>query len=216
MHAFVSLATETLLLTYQIGSKFIHRSRNQSCFRIYSHCLQKRDLQRPAHSKKKTKHRWVTPPLIKNNSRVFMHPRNRFKDHKPDFGAYAQARKSLEPCLVKRKNHTAEGFHYTIDFSDPNSLRELTCACLKKEFDLDVIIPSDRLVPTIPQRLNYVHWIEDLVSDGKGNFPKGPNVIGIDIGNVLGVCVCVLLYCKSCDICVGRYWFNLRVSTPSC
>ncbi len=111
-----------------------------------------------------------------------MHPRNRFKDNKPDFGAYIQVRKSLEPYLIKRKRPSGQGFTHTLDFSDPEALRELTVACLKYEFDLDVIIPSGHLVPTVPQRLNYIHFVEDLLSNEKGDFPKGNDVIGIDIG----------------------------------
>ena len=112
-----------------------------------------------------------------------MHPRNRFREHKPDFGAYIQVHKSLEQHLVKRKKPTVDGFTYTMDFSDPDALRELTCACLKHEFDLDLCIPPNHLIPTVPQRLNYIHWIEDLLSNNNGEIPKGNDVFGIDIGN---------------------------------
>lgn len=54
-------------------------------------------------------------------------------------------------------------FAYTLDFSDPAALRELTCAVLEKDFGLKVEIPLDKLIPAVPQRLNYVHWIEDLL-----------------------------------------------------
>ena len=114
-----------------------------------------------------------------------MHPRNRFKEQKPDFGAYLKTRKSLEKYLIKRKQPSAEGFLYTLDFSDSNALRELTCACLKHDFDLDVTIALDRLIPAVPQRLNYIHWVEDLLSIDKGEIPQGHNVIGIDIGTYI-------------------------------
>lgn len=54
-------------------------------------------------------------------------------------------------------------FAYTLDFSDPAALRELTCAVLERDFGLKVEIPLDKLIPAVPQRLNYVHWIEDLL-----------------------------------------------------
>lgn len=65
--------------------------------------------------------------------------------------------------------------------------RELVCAVLSKDFGLEVVLPVDRLVPMVPQRLNYIHWLEDLLSDeregreggeGEGRTP----VHGIDIG----------------------------------
>lgn len=66
----------------------------------------------------------------------------------------------------------------TIDFKDAKSLRILTKCLLKSDFNLDVDIPEDRLVPTLPLRLNYILWIEDLLNAIK----KGGNVWGLDIG----------------------------------
>lgn len=59
-----------------------------------------------------------------------------------------------------------------------NALRALTCTLLKKDFDLDVEIPLDKLIPTVPLRLNYILWIEDLLSICK----KDGEIRGIDIG----------------------------------
>lgn len=63
----------------------------------------------------------------------------------------------------------------SIDFKDPNSLRVLTKCLLQADFKLIVEIPENRLVPTLPLRLNYILWIEDLVTNRE-------NVKGIDIG----------------------------------
>lgn len=49
---------------------------------------------------------------------------------------------------------------------------------MKKDFDLDVKIPSDKLIPTIPLRFNYILWIEDLLSISD----CGQTINGIDIG----------------------------------
>lgn len=48
------------------------------------------------------------------------------------------------------------------------------------DFGLDVTIPEDRLVPTLPLRLNYILWLEDLLA--AINLPN--NIRGIDIGNL--------------------------------
>jgi methyltransferase len=52
----------------------------------------------------------------------------------------------------------------------------LTKALLLEDFGLDVTFPEDALVPTVPLRLNYVLWIEDLF-----NRSKEP-LCGVDIG----------------------------------
>lgn len=113
-----------------------------------------------------------------------MHPRNRYRDIKPDFEAYANTRPSLAPHLRQRKNPSAEGFLCTLDFSDPDALRELTCACLEHDFNLRVTIPLGHLIPTVPQKLNYIHWLEDLLGiDDSSNRLSGPAQIhGIDVG----------------------------------
>ena len=69
----------------------------------------------------------------------------------------------LAEQLQERPSTSTKKFAYTLDFSDPEALRELTCAVLERDFGLKVEIPLDKLIPAVPQRLNYVHWIEDLL-----------------------------------------------------
>lgn len=64
-----------------------------------------------------------------------------------------------------------------IDFEDENALRILTKCLLKRDFNLTVNIPPKQLVPTLPLRLNYILWIEDMVKTFQFE-----NVIGLDIG----------------------------------
>ena len=153
-----------------------------------------------------------------------MHPRNRYRDNKPDFYELAQHRPSLMPYLIQKNKLTPASrettpHSHTLDFSDPNALRyiyrpppssrstlvhcplslcytrELTCALLSKDFSLDVVLPVDRLVPMVTQRLNYIHWVEDLLVQDKerqedsekqeGDKKKsGEHVYAIDIGQV--------------------------------
>jgi hypothetical protein len=65
-----------------------------------------------------------------------------------------------------------------LDFKDKASLRVLTTTLLEEDFGLKVEIPLDRLIPTLPLRLNYLLWIEDLLEIAKIT----SNVNGIDIG----------------------------------
>lgn len=63
-----------------------------------------------------------------------------------------------------------------MNFKEPEAVRALTCTLLKEDFGLTIQIPLERLIPTVPLRLNYIHWVEDLI-DGQ----KQPRR-GIDIG----------------------------------
>jgi len=65
-----------------------------------------------------------------------------------------------------------------VEFRDPTSLRALTWALLKNDFDIDISIPLDRLIPTVPLRLNYILWLEDIFGSGD----KRGQLHGIDIG----------------------------------
>ena len=68
----------------------------------------------------------------------------------------------------------------TINFKDQEALRILTVTLLQKDFGLHVDIPSNRLVPTLPLRLNYLLWIEDIMQITKTCQEK--EIHGIDIG----------------------------------
>ncbi|KJE91873.1 methyltransferase 10 domain-containing protein [Capsaspora owczarzaki ATCC 30864] len=80
----------------------------------------------------------------------------------------------------------------TLDFSQPRAVAALSQAILHADFKLTVQIPDGTLVPTVPSRLNYILWIESLVTlhrrattkrqkDSHGEATKQP-VSGIDIG----------------------------------
>lgn len=68
----------------------------------------------------------------------------------------------------------------TYDFKNQDALRVLATTLLKKDFNLDIDLPVEKLVPTVPLRLNYLLWIEDLFNL---NFDSTKKIKGIDIGN---------------------------------
>lgn len=65
------------------------------------------------------------------------------------------------------------------DFHNPEALRCLTLTLLKKDFDLELIIPENKLIPTLPLRLNYILWIEDLL---EWTAERQFSLSGVDIG----------------------------------
>ncbi|XP_067138309.1 U6 small nuclear RNA (adenine-(43)-N(6))-methyltransferase [Centruroides vittatus] len=116
----------------------------------------------------------------------FMHPRNIYRNP-PNFKElsirYPEFRQFAIQDLAGK---------IRIDFKDPNALRMLTTILLKNDFQLSIEIPPDHLIPTLPQRLNYILWIEDLLE----SFPKQKDdITGIDIGTG-ACCIYPLLGCK--------------------
>ena len=116
-----------------------------------------------------------------------MHSRNRYTGKKPDFGELAEFRPSLKPFLTQKNDPSTQPYSFSLDFSKPEALRELACALLERDFGIKLEIPLDKLIPTVPLRLNYIHWLEDLLSEANGgddypSIPKGASVVGIDIG----------------------------------
>ncbi|MCJ8740089.1 hypothetical protein PDJAM_G00054790 [Pangasius djambal] len=100
-----------------------------------------------------------------------MHPRNRYKDKPPDF-AYLS---SKYPDFQKHVKTTLSG-RVMLNFKDPEAVRALTCTLLKEDFGLSIEIPLERLIPTVPLRLNYIHWVEDLTG-GQGNPRRGIDIV---------------------------------------
>ncbi|NXB33014.1 MET16 methyltransferase, partial [Eulacestoma nigropectus] len=104
-----------------------------------------------------------------------MHARNRYKDKPPDFaylaGKYPEFQQHVQTTLAGR---------VSLNFKDPEAVRALTCTLLKEDFGLTIDIPVERLIPTVPLRLNYIHWVEDLI--GHQDAEKQTLRRGIDIG----------------------------------
>ncbi|XP_059127160.1 RNA N6-adenosine-methyltransferase METTL16 isoform X2 [Peromyscus eremicus] len=104
-----------------------------------------------------------------------MHARNRYKDKPPDFAYLA----SKYPDFKQHIQINLNG-RVSLNFKDPEAVRALTCTLLKEDFGLSIDIPLERLIPTVPLRLNYIHWVEDLI--GHQDSDKSTLRRGIDIG----------------------------------
>ncbi|XP_055692950.1 U6 small nuclear RNA (adenine-(43)-N(6))-methyltransferase [Lutzomyia longipalpis] len=106
--------------------------------------------------------------MARNN---LMHERNIYR-RVPDFTQLAiKFPEFLKVCSLDL-NGTAH-----VDFKNPDTLRILTKCLLKQDFQLDVEIPPGKLVPTLPLRLNYILWIEDIMEKMGIAVP-----VGMDIG----------------------------------
>ena len=61
-------------------------------------------------------------------------------------------------------------------------IRQLTKSVLKRDFDLKLELPDDRLCPPVPVRYNYVRWLQDLMdSTSHSEDPAIDNITGLDM-----------------------------------
>ncbi|KAJ5191360.1 uncharacterized protein N7498_010345 [Penicillium cinerascens] len=86
-----------------------------------------------------------------------------------------------------------------LDFNNPASVRALTISLLQQDFRLKIELPEDRLCPPVPNRLNYIIWLQDLLDSTAGTIKEGYDtnreVFGLDIGT--GCCsIYPLLGCR--------------------
>ncbi|KAH7911146.1 hypothetical protein BJ138DRAFT_1185969 [Hygrophoropsis aurantiaca] len=102
-----------------------------------------------------------------------MHPRNPYRNP-PDFASLAEQYYPLKKHIIS----THDGGS-TVDFQDPAAQRRLTEALLWRDFALQLSVPDNRLCPPVPNRLNYVLWLQDIVA---ATFCSNDAVRGIDIG----------------------------------
>lgn len=77
-----------------------------------------------------------------------------------DFAAYA----------TQRHNGTV-----SVDFGSRDATRALTCAILRQHYQIELRLPPAHLVPTIPNRVQYLTWAASLLEQPE-------NVCALDIG----------------------------------
>lgn len=133
----------------------------------------------------------------------YMHPRNIYKIP-PNFKQLAIDYPEFRKYAKQELNGKI-----SIDFKDPHALRALTLTLLEKDFGLKIDIPADKLVPTVPLRLNYLLWIEDLISIS--GLEENHCVRGLDIGTGAS-CVYPLIAAKN----FGWSMIGREVNEGSC
>ena len=104
-----------------------------------------------------------------------MHPRNIYRI-RPNFTELAKQ----YPEFNENVDYDESGIAH-VDYNNPKALKSLTKTLLKHDFNLEVDIPDGRLVPTLPMRLNYLLWIEDLLKSINPDYCDR-EIVGFDIG----------------------------------
>ncbi|KAF9943100.1 hypothetical protein BGZ67_006468 [Mortierella alpina] len=100
----------------------------------------------------------------KRESASEMHPSNPYSNTRPDFVELSELYPSLKPL-------------------------ELTYCLLKRDFSIELDIPLDSLCPAVPNRLNYICWMEDMMKNDSER-----DITGMDIGTGAS-CIYPLLGC---------------------
>lgn len=102
-----------------------------------------------------------------------LHPRSRYKT-RYNFKELIVSTPELKHYVFKNKYGDL-----SIDFFDPKAVKILNRALLKYNHNIEFWdIPKGYLCPPIPGRLDYIHYMADLMECTS----KNPNIIGLDIG----------------------------------
>ena len=123
------------------------------------------------------------------NLKPGLHPRNKHKNGY-NFDVLTKHNKNLA-SFVTNNNHGT----LTIDFSDPKAVKELNSTLLEVHYGVKKwIFPDQNLCPPIPGRVDYMHYISDLLSDSNCT----ENITILDIGTG-ATCIYPLLGVKEYD-----------------
>ncbi|KAF7431009.1 hypothetical protein PC9H_006724 [Pleurotus ostreatus] len=116
-----------------------------------------------------------------------MHFRNPYKEP-PDFAILAE-------CYPKLRKYLIPGHdgHTTINFWNNDAQRALTEALMLRDFSIRLTLPAERLCPPVPNRLNYILWLQDIVRHSPATLDG--TVRGLDVGTGASA-IYPLLGCK--------------------
>ncbi len=107
-----------------------------------------------------------------------LHPRNIHK-HGYDFTALALVSPQLSSFIITNKYQ-----NLTIDFSSLDAVKALNLALLKQHYQITHWdIPQGYLCPPIPGRIDYLHYLADLLKATNNNkIPNKEQITVVDIG----------------------------------
>ena len=113
---------------------------------------------------------------------------------RPDFALLCEKYPELNACAIKRRRSEGAGSSSVpvFDFRDEHVLRTLTTVLFKDEFNLEVVLPPNRLTPPLPNRVNYLRWLSVLLNAPVGTSSNETSTHILDIG-VGASCVYPLL-----------------------
>lgn len=99
------------------------------------------------------------------------HEKNPYKNRPPDFAMLAAKYPDLLGHFVRINKTTGRG---SLDFTDMEAAEALTTTLLLDDFGLNVEILKGHLCPPLPNRINYLCWLSDLI-DASASLSSGEN-----------------------------------------
>jgi len=105
------------------------------------------------------------------------HPRN-LHNSRYDFELLIKSSPELQEYVAENRYGDL-----SIDFSSNDAVLALNKALLKHFYQIQWSLPKKYLCPPIPGRVDYIHYIADLLtSSNGGKLPNSKKIIGLDIG----------------------------------
>ena len=89
-----------------------------------------------------------------------LHPKNPYHNNPPDFAKLSQLYPHILGEYVIINPSSGRG---KIDWRNDNAVRALTEVLLQHDFNLKISIPYEQLCPPLPNRINYLCWVSDLI-----------------------------------------------------
>lgn len=122
-----------------------------------------------------------------NIEKTNLHPRNLHRmgyDFKQLITVCPELKRFVSINEFNIDSSESEQAKQTIDFSNPDAVKALNKALLIANYDIQYWdIPKDYLCPPIPGRVDYIHYVADLLAlSNNGIIPEGENVQVLDIG----------------------------------
>ncbi|KAL9648245.1 hypothetical protein ABK040_009249 [Willaertia magna] len=111
-----------------------------------------------------------------NKMKKTMHHKNKYLQNPPNFIELAEKYSFFTPFL----NTTTS----SIDFGNAEAVMSLTKVLLLNDYNIKWDLPLNHLCPPVTNRVNYIHWINDLIeiSNSEQQNRENNEIIGVDIG----------------------------------
>ena len=123
------------------------------------------------------------------NSKPGLHPRNKHKNGY-NFDVLTKHNNNIASLTTKNDYGTV-----TIDFSDPKAVKELNVTLLEVHYGIkNWNFPDENLCPPIPGRVDYIHYVSDLLAESSIT----DKITILDIGTG-ATCIYPLLGAKEYD-----------------
>lgn len=111
-------------------------------------------------------------------TKAMLHPRNQHSEGY-DFARLTAQTPELDAFTIRNPAGQT-----TIDFRNPLAVRMLNRSLLKTHYNIDFWdIPEGYLCPPIPGRVDYIHYLADLLAESNNQeIPHGRHIKALDIG----------------------------------